>query len=134
MKKIFTLDDIRNSKVFGLNPHLFAESAAVVKKSKYGNKKTEVNGIVFHSVKEANYYKKLLLMQKAGIVGLIEMQVPYELNPGGTHSLKYISDFEYIETKTGKKIVADVKGFRTREYLKKRRLMKTVHNIEILEA
>jgi hypothetical protein len=70
---------------------------------------------------------------KAGEIGLLKRQVEYELNPGGTHSLKYYSDFEYIITATGDHIVEDVKGFRTREYLKKRRLMKKVHGIDIIE-
>ena len=104
------------------------------KRSKYGNNKKEVDGIVFDSEKEAKRYGELKLMLKAGIIGLLELQVPYELNPGGTHSLKYIADFVYIIHATGEKVVEDAKGHRTREYLKKRRLMKKVHNITIKEV
>lgn len=104
------------------------------KRSKYGNEKHEVDGIMFDSKKEANRYGELKLMLKVGIIGLLELQVPFELNPGGTHSLKYIADFTYIISATGEKVVEDAKGHRTREYLKKRRLMKKVHNIEIKEV
>jgi hypothetical protein len=80
------------------NAHLFEKTGKPInRKSKYGSKKTEVDGIVFDSQREANYYKKLLLLRKAGEIGLIERQVPYELNINGSFSLKYISDFEYLD-------------------------------------
>ena len=129
------IEDLRKSACAKLNPHLFGEPvAAPVKKSKYGNKKTEVEGIVFDSVKEAKYYKTLLLLKKAGKIGLLELQVPYELNEGGTHSLKYVADFVYVDSETGKKVVVDVKGMRTREFIKKRRLMLKMHGIKIKEV
>jgi hypothetical protein len=61
------------------------------------------------------------------------MQVPYELNEGGTFSYKYVADFVYTDTHTGDTIIEDVKGFRTREYLKKKKLMKKVYEIDIVE-
>ena len=103
------------------------------KKAKYGNSETEVNGIKFDSKKEADRYRELLLLLKVEKIGLLRMQVEYELNPGGTHSLKYVADFVYIIKDTGQTVVEDVKGFRTREYKKKRRLMKKVHGIVINE-
>lgn len=104
------------------------------KRSKYGNSKTEVDGEIFDSAKEADRYKDLVLLRKAGVIGLLRRQVEYELNPGGTHSLKYLADFVYVIRSTGVTVVEDVKGFRTREYKKKKRLMKKVHNIEIQEV
>lgn len=104
------------------------------KRSKYGNKKTVVNGIEFDSVKEANYYKILLLRRKAGEIGLIELQKEYELNPGGTYSYKYLADFQYVDLLTGETIVCDVKGFRTREFIRKRKLMLKVHQIKVIEV
>lgn len=104
-----------------------------VKKHKYSSKKTVVDEIEFDSVKEANRYKQLKLLLKAGEIGMLQLQVPFELNPGGSHSLKYIADFCYI-TYDGIHITEDCKGFRTREYLKKKRLMKKVHKIEIKET
>lgn len=103
------------------------------KKHKYGATRTEVDGISFDSIKEANRYKELKMLLKAGHIAYLEMQVPYELNPGGTHSIKYIADFEYLDAGTGAKITEDVKGYRTSEYKKKRRLMKKVHGITIKE-
>lgn len=128
-----TLEDLKKTACAPLNQHVFQEVEKPKKKSKYNNSKTEVDGIVFDSTKEANRYKELRLHLKAGEIGLLKRQVEYELNPGGTYSLKYISDFEYIITSTGEHVVEDVKGFKTREYLKKRRLMKKVHRIVITE-
>ena len=105
----------------------------VKKKSKFNNNKKLVDGIVFDSEKEAERYKYLLFLQKIGEIGLLRLQVPYELNEGGTHSLKYIADFVYVR-KDGVEVVEDTKGYKTDIYKKKRRLMKEVHGIEILET
>jgi hypothetical protein len=126
---------IRGYKINNVEPIVMpVEQKKEKKKSKYGNRKNEVDGIVFDSEKEAMRYGQLKLMLKAGIIGLLDLQVPYELNPGGTHSLKYIADFVYIIRATGEKVVEDAKGCRTREYIKKRRLMKKVHGIIIKEV
>jgi hypothetical protein len=114
--------------------HQKQEPTKEKKRSKYGANKIEVDGIVFDSNREAKRYQELKIMQKAGVIGLLELQVPYGLNEGGTHSLQYIADFVYVISKTGEKVVEDVKGFRTKEYRKKRRLMKKVHGITIKEV
>lgn len=133
MKRTFTIQELQKTACAKLNPRLFEEEPKKMKKSKYGNKKTMVGDIQFDSNKEANHYRYLLIQQKIGKIGFLQRQVEYELNEGGAFSFKYISDFEYLDMVTGKKVVVDVKGFRTREYLKKRRLMKKVHGITIKE-
>jgi hypothetical protein len=104
------------------------------KKSKYGNQKTDINGKEFDSKKEAKRYKELNLLLKAGKIAFLARQVEYELNVGGTHSLKYVADFQYTDAETGKVVVEDCKGFLTREYKKRKRLMKKIHGIEIKET
>jgi hypothetical protein len=138
-KQAFTLEHLKNSKAADLNKHLFEvepneKKTKKEKKDKYRSNKTTVDGIEFHSRKEATRYSQLRLLLKCGEIGLLRMQVPYELNPGGSHSLKYIADFVYIISSTGQEIVEDAKGFRTQEYIKKRRLMKKVHGISIKET
>ncbi len=130
------LDQLKKSACASLNQQVFEEieGKPKPKKSKYGNSKTEVNGIAFDSAKEANRYTKLLLLLKVGQIGLLRLQVPYELNPGGTHSLIYIADFVYVDVATSQEVVEDAKGHRTREYIKKRRLMKKVHGVTIKET
>lgn len=129
-----TIQQLKSSKVADINPQLFEKVEPLPKKrAKYGNTETEVDGVKFDSKKEANRYRELLLLLKAGEIGLLRWQVEYELNPGGSHSLKYIADFVYIIVSTGQEVVEDVKGYRTREYKKKKRLMKKVHGIVIQE-
>jgi hypothetical protein len=135
IKQQLAAGKIRAYKVNNPEPvPLPAEEMKEKKKSKYGNEKHEVDGIVFDSQKEAQRYGELKLLLKAGIIGLLDLQVPYELNPGGTHSLKYIADFVYLIRATGETVVEDAKGHRTREYIKKRRLMKKVHGVIIKEV
>ena len=59
------------------------------KPNKYHAKRTMVDGIRFHSKKEADYYCKLKLAQKTGEVIRFEMQVPFEICKGR----KYLVDF-----------------------------------------
>lgn len=133
MKTKFGIENIKKFACAPLNKHLLFYE--VNKKSlKYGSKKTVVDDIEFASIKEAARYKKLKFLRKKGIIGFLELQKKYELNAGGTHSLKYIADFVYLDLITGEKIVEDCKGFRTKEYKKKRRLMKKVHGITIFET
>jgi len=101
-------------------------------KSKYGNKKVEFDGKIFDSKKELAHYLTLRMMEKAGVISDLKCQVSFELNPGGTHSLKYIADFTYLEN--GQLIVCDAKGYRTKVYKKKARLMLQVHGITINEV
>ncbi|SKA30093.1 Protein of unknown function [Chitinophaga eiseniae] len=136
-KASITLKELKNSTVAGLNAEAIREleeQEDAPKKSKYGNNRTEVDGIWFDSAKEAARYSTLRLMERAGLIRDLRRQVAFELNDGGTHSLKYIADFVYIDCTTSLQVVEDAKGFRTQEYLKRRRLMKNVHNIEIKEV
>ena len=94
------------------------------KRNKYGNKKTVVGEITFDSKKEANRYNELLMLERAGQIRNLRLQVPFELLPpyGGERGIKYIADFFYIENDKG--VVEDVKGYRTDVYKIKRKLFK----------
>lgn len=100
------------------------------KKSKYNNQKTEVDGILFDSKKEAARFGELKLLLKAGIIGLLERQVTYELG----NIARYIADFRYIDVKTGETIVEDVKGVKTPVYKLKKKMMKSMYGITIKEV
>ena len=45
----------------------------------------------------------------------------------------YIADFVYQDAHTGKLVVEDTKGVRTKDYIIKRKLMLSVYNIKISE-
>ena len=109
--------------------------------SKFGNRRTVVDGISFDSQKEAVRYCELKLLEKAGEIHGLDRQVWFVLAPGvhikgasrKSPALRYRADFAYIE-KDGTAVVEDVKGYRDAIYRIKRHLMKSVHNIDILET
>lgn len=49
--------------------------------SKYNSKKTVVDGQTFDSKKEANRYKELRLLEKAGVIKDLRTQVKFKLIP-----------------------------------------------------
>lgn len=100
---------------------------------KYRAKKTEVNGIIFASKKEASRYTDLWLMQRAGDIRDLELQPKYEIKVNGFKVCTYIADFRYKNRK-GELITEDVKGLRTPVYRLKAKLMKAVFGITILET
>lgn len=111
----------------------------MISRSKYGNRKVIRDGMTFDSVKEYKRFRELLLLQQAGVVTGLERQVKYELIPsqriGGKvveRACTYIADFVYQEN--GKTVVEDTKGFRTPEYIIKRKLMLWRHGIRINEV
>lgn len=109
---------------------------------KYHNKKVKVNGIVFDSVKESRKYSELKLLERAGEIKDLSRQITFELVPplrepdtigkrGGIkkgktieNAVKYIADFVYFDNRKQEWIVEDSKGFRTKEYVIKRKLFK----------
>ena len=105
--------------------------------AKYGNVRTEVDGVTFHSKREAKRYEELELMQKAGEIRELKLQPPYTFYIRGIKICKYVADFSYREIKkNGDRllIIEDVKGHRTREYIIKRNLMKALYGIEVRET
>lgn len=96
--------------------------------NKYHNKKVMINGIKFDSKKEANRYMQLKMLEKAGEIRDIELQKSFELQPTFRKNNKtyrkivYIADFCYFNIKDGKYIVEDIKGFKTKEYMLKKKM------------
>ena len=104
--------------------------------NKYKNIKTEVNGIKFASKKEAKRYSELRLMWLGNRISDLQTQVRFELIPAmvinGKKECKisYIADFVYKDK--GVQIVEDVKGIKTDVFKIKYRLMKQVHDIDVV--
>lgn len=104
---------------------------------KYRNHKTLAFGIEFDSQKEANRYVDLVVLQGAGKIHNLKLQVPFELIPkqDGERAVKYIADFVYEQD--GHTVVEDVKSPATRKdkaYILKRKLMLFRHGIKIVEV
>lgn len=123
--------------------------------SKYGNRRCQYNGIVFDSVHEMERYKELLLLERAGEISNLKLQVKFELIPEQREqsteiykrgpkagqfkpgkivekSCVYIADFVYI--RNGQRIVEDAKGMKTKEYRLKKKLLLYRHGIRIVET
>ena len=104
------------------------------KSSKFGAKKTMVDGITFDSKWESERYGQLKAMERGGIVTDLELQVKYDIVINDIKICKYIADFVYKEESSDGKIreiVEDAKGFETPEFKLKKKLMKAVHGIDI---
>lgn len=104
------------------------------RRGKYNARKTEVDGFVFDSRKEANRYQELKILEAAGEIVDIRMQVKYHCTVNGKKICTYIADFEYTTTKDQKVHTEDVKGYKTEVYKLKKKLVEALFNIEIEET
>ena len=122
------------------------------KGNKYGNRKITFDGQTFDSKKEMRHYTELLLLEKAGKITNLQRQVKFQLipaqrepdiiGPKGGHKpgkliereVSYVADFVYTDLQTGQTVVVDTKGFRTKEYTIKRKMMLYFHGIRIKEV
>ena len=109
--------------------------------NKYGNKKTEVDGIVFDSKHEATRWIELKYMERAGLIYGLQRQVRIELIPNIYEGKKcvqraanYIADFSYMQN--GEKVIEDAKspGTKTDLYKLKKKLVRWLYGIEIKEV
>lgn len=98
--------------------------------AKFRNKRTDG----FDSKKEAKRAGELKILERDGTISDLKYQVKYELIPKqeGERACGYIADFTYTEN--GEKVVEDVKGFKTPEYVIKRKLMLHKYGIRVREV
>ena len=124
--------------------------------NKYGNKKITYQGEVFDSKRECFRYIDLEFLVSCGAISNLRRQVKYELIPTQREkstkvykkgrkkgqpiegkiiekAVTYVADFVYTDTTTGKEVVEDAKGMRTKDYIIKRKLMLYIHGIKIQE-
>lgn len=129
-KTVAAVKQTQNKKGGGAIPHK-QNNTKNNTKSKYSNKKVLIDGITFDSMKEANRYRELKLLEKVGEISNLVLQPVYvllesfEYKGEKIRAIKYIGDFEYIEVKTGNKVLEDTKGFKTKDYLIKVKLLKS---------
>lgn len=106
-------------------------------RSKYGNTRTRVGELAFDSKAEAAEWVKLSALARKGVIRNLTRQVSYLLTVNGVDVCTYRSDFEWDEvegtTPEMRHVVSDKKGYRTREYLIKKRLMKACYGIDVRE-
>lgn len=102
--------------------------------SKYGSVKTEVDGVLFDSKREAFRYQELKICERAGIIQELALQVKFPLVVNGVKVCTYIADFVYKDQQ-GRTLVEDSKGVKTPVYRIKAKLFAACYpNLRILEV
>lgn len=96
--------------------------------NKYRNQKITIDGITFDSKLEARRFRELKLLERAKEIEQLQLQPEFELIPSFKKNGKtirktiYKGDFSYIDKRTGKLIVEDTKGYKTKEYILKKKM------------
>jgi hypothetical protein len=115
-------------------------------RSKYGAVRTTVDGISFHSAKEARRYGELKLLERARKIAGLELQPEYLLSvddgvfPTAAKVLlgRYRADFRYRTVPKPHEdteiIVEDVKGFKTPLYRWKKKHVEAQYGVVIRET
>lgn len=110
--------------------------------NKYHSKRITIEGEQFDSAKEYRRWCELKFLRKAGQIRDLKRQVEFVLIPAQyddkgkclERKCSYFADFCYHDVKTGRYIVEDTKGHKTKDYIIKRKMMLHFHGIRIQEV
>lgn len=110
--------------------------------NKYKSKRTEIDGIIFDSKREALRYLELSSLERAGLIFGLVLQPKYLLGtdekpvlikskgyPNGRRAF-YKADFRYWENDAS--VIEDVKGYDTPMSRLKRAVVEAQYGIEII--
>lgn len=103
--------------------------------TKYGNTKERIDGILFDSLKEADYYRMLKFRKERGTIQDFTVHKKYVFDYNGIRICSLTVDFNVFHL-DGKEEVIDVKSFATRtkkDYLIRKKMLKAWYNIELVE-
>lgn len=104
------------------------------KRSKFNNQPVQYFGHWFQSLHEGARYLALREMEERGEITNLKLQQKFEIAHNGVKICDYFADFTYTNLATGHYVVEDTKGFLTKEYRLKRKMMLAFHHIEIKEV
>ena len=111
-------------------------------RSKYFSKKVTIEGIIFDSKKEGEYYLKLKEDEKKGLIKDLELQKEYilqekfKIGNKTRREIRYKCDFSYVSTSDGQLHIVDVKSPYTAKdkvYRLKKKLFEYRYGIELEE-
>lgn len=119
-----------------LNPDLAARNPQVAsidssdppKRSKYGNKRTLYQGVVYDSQREASRAVELDLLKRAGEIICWQHHVIFPLSKGVSYEADFVVIYPDLHVE-----IEDTKGFRTHEYKIKAKLFQEKYGREITE-
>jgi hypothetical protein len=122
-------------------------SAPIPRGNKYGAKRTQVDGHIFDSKKEAQRYQQLKLMQQATQIADLELQPAFPLHVMRLYRQApleirvatvgtFTADFRYTDLRSGEITVEDVKSEFTKNtaYRLRKKIAEAVHGITIEEV
>lgn len=111
-------------------------SGRAVSFSKFGNTKVVRDGLKFDSKREATRYEALKLLEGAGRIRNLKLQVKYEMRVNDVLICTYKADFVYDEYQHGKwlQVVEDSKGWPNDRWPMKKKLLKACHGIDVRET
>lgn len=102
------------------------------RKNKFNAQRTTVDGITFASKREAEVYRDLKILERAGKISALELQRKFNLIVNdeiiGTAKI----DFAFIDhDQDGRFRAIDVKGVVTREFRRVQKHIKAAYGIEV---
>lgn len=119
---------------------------ASLKRSKYGNAKTILDGVMHSSKKQGMRWVLLRQWEREGKIRNLRREVPYRLEVNGKLICKYVADHVYetvdhdfcgVNVTMTETVVEDVKSPITRKnraYRIKVKLMAAIHGITVKEV
>lgn len=99
--------------------------------NKYGARAVITEEGRFASQKEYRDWCHLKLQERAGMITRLKRQVKFDITYRGQKICSYTADAIYY--RNGQRVVVDSKGVKTPVYRLKKRLMKVLLNIEVIE-
>jgi hypothetical protein len=97
------------------------------RRSKFGAIKTKVDGVMFDSRLESQWYVYLKILGTAGQIKDLELQKEFVLAVAGKQICIYIADYFFYDLKLGKSVVGDAKGVKTDVFKLKWKLMQALY-------
>jgi hypothetical protein len=110
--------------------------------SKYRAIKVKIDGYTFDSLREGGRYGELKLLERAGHITDLQVHPKFPISINGNpvkirnkngvgRQVFVILDFSFIDAKTGKKHICDVKGIDTPVSRLKRALLEAQYGVEV---
>jgi len=125
--------------------HAIAPGIEPVRANKYHARKCTVDSIQFDSRREAERYRELQILKRAGLIRNLERQPEFLILVSTLYGKsprplvrvgRYRADFRYVDTDTGQLVIEDAKSpaTRTTAYRLRKRLVEAIHGITITEV
>lgn len=105
-----------------------------MKPSKYRAQPVVIDGVRFASKAEGRRYEELKLLVSSGRIHSLELQPKYPIKIEDVKICSYVADFLYFDCAKNWWVTEDVKGVKTPVYRLKKKLVKALYGIDILET